>query len=80
MFDGKFTGEYSVYAGNVVEPCWCCGARLRPEDSKLQMKLSNFINIKAGKSDNWKSQDGKKEIITIETSNGPLTLGMRYDW
>lgn len=79
MYDDKFIGRVDTYGG-VVEPCVCCGARLRKSDSVFQMKRSNFINIKPTKSDNYISNDGKREIVCIETSNGPLTIGMRYEW
>lgn len=80
MFDGKFDGTWDKYSTQEVQPCYCCGARLRKQDSKLNMKRSNFINIKAGRSENWVSKDNKREIVTVQTSNGPITLGMRYEW
>lgn len=78
MFDGKFIGH--VGWPSVNDPCLCCGARLRKSESTLQMSRSNYINIKASTHKNFISKDGKREIVCIETSNGPLTIGMRYEW
>lgn len=74
----KFTGEVRDFDG-VTQPCYCCGARIRKKES-FQMKRSNFINLSEHKKDNWVSANGKREIVCIETSNGPLTLGMCYEW
>lgn len=79
MFDDKFIGYVGGY-DSTYESCLCCGARLRKSDSKTDLKRSNFINIKASQSGNFISQNGKREIVCVETSNGPLTLGMRYEW
>lgn len=79
MSDDKFIGHVGGY-GSTYQPCLCCGARLRKSDSKIDLKRSDFINIKASQSENFISQNGKREIVCVETSNGPLTLGMRYEW
>lgn len=80
MFDDKFMGQVYQFNSASAQPCVCCGARLRKSNSKFQMNRSNYINIKANKQENFISKDGKREIVCIETSNGPLTIGMRYEW
>ena len=76
-----FCGTVSRYdIERIVEPCYCCGARLRSSDSKMSLPRSNFINLQAGARKEFKSEDGKREVVVVETSNGPLTIGMRYDW
>lgn len=80
MFDKVFDGQVSNYGRGVVEGAACCGSRVRKTVDKVDLKRSNFINFKAVKSDPYKSQDGKKEVVCIETKVGPLTIGMRYEW
>ena len=80
MFDGKFDGAYSSWGSGVPEPCNCCGARLRKTSSTVNLKRSNNINLQAVESEHYISKDKKREIVCIQTSNGPLTIGMRYAW
>ena len=81
MLEEKYgvTGlQYQI--GTAYEACNCCGLRVRTKDSKLDLFRSNYINVIAGKRNNRVTADGKREVITIESKNGPITLGMRYEW
>lgn len=79
MFDDKFEGVYYTW-NNSTEPCNCCGARLRRTNSTVNLRRSNNINLQARESEHFISEDEKREIVCIQTSNGPLTIGMRYAW
>ena len=80
MFDDKFSGQVYQLNSTSAKPCVCCGAMLRKSGSTFQMSRSNFINIQVDKSEPYVSKDNKREIVCIETSNGPLKIGMRYEW
>jgi hypothetical protein len=80
MFDDKFEGVYATWGSGPPEPCNCCGARLRKTNSKVDLRRSNNINLQAVESEHYLSKDEKREIVCIQTSNGPLTIGMRYAW
>ena len=62
----------------VVQGCGCCGLRVRPKDFNKDLLNSRFINIQVAKRDPALSEDGRKEVVCIETKNGPLTIGMTY--
>jgi len=77
--EGVLGGKYDW--PDYVEPyycCDCCGSRVYKKDSKKNLLESRFISFKASKTTPEVSENGKNEVVCIETSNGPLTIGMRY--
>ena len=75
----SFTGYIDTWS-TTRNPCACCGAKLHRKSSKATFKRSNYINFKATEMSPSISKDGKREVVCVQTSNGPISIGMRYEW
>ena len=82
MSDHGFSGAvYEDYWDKeIIQPCSCCGARVIPKDKTYHPHRRNYLTLSRQKKNNYQSADGKREVVCLETKNGPLTLGMRYEW
>jgi hypothetical protein len=60
--------------------CSCCGSRAYTKKNTKDLLKSRFISIRANRTTPEVSENSKGEVVCIETSNGPLTIGMRYAW
>ena len=78
MSDKFAVHGYDDRGHGVIQGCSCCGLRVRPKDFDKGLLNARFINVQAAKRDPALSEDGSKEVVCIETKNGPLTIGMTY--
>lgn len=61
--------------------CNCCGAFGHSVDKIVENRkkaYQNYINIIAGEFENISND--KYKVTTIQTKNGPVTIGYRHAW
>lgn len=71
--------------GSIATHSWfaeCCGAKYYKSLGPVQLeRVKNYRGIVVAVGKKGVPQDtGKCEIVHVETKNGPLTIGMRYEW
>lgn len=78
------TGELYTLGGKLnglLSVCNCCGAFGHTEDSIKTTNVKyykDYINIMAGEFENISNE--KYKVTTVQTKNGPVTVGYRHAW
>lgn len=72
---------YGEVVKRTTNVCACCGAfghSLEKLDNDRVSTYKNFINIIAGEFENVDNE--KYKVTTVQTKNGPVTVGYRHAW